>query len=549
MAALFVLGWLLPNHYYPWPTAYQEFSSFLAGLCLLAVLLLAKQIRLSPALLGFFILPCIPLLQYFSGLIFFAGDAWMAALYLFAFSLMLLAGYNLTLLPENRYFFARFLAAALIAGAVLSLWIALRQWLLLSNSIWVAYLPLGTRPFANLAQPNNLATLLCMGLSGVLYFYEKHQLGRLTAGLLAVFLLFGVALTQSRTPWVAALVVALFWAWKARAYNARLAPRSLFGWIAVYALFVLVLPQIAEWLLLSSSDPLARAQSLERWGMWTQFWHAIWQGPLWGYGWNQVSVAQVSVTLTHPVLLMTQHSHNILLDLLLWNGPLLGGLIILCIATWLLRLGWRAQSTESLFALLAAGFVLVHGMLEFPLEYAFFLLPLGLLLGMVAAEQRPVREFVMPRWLLGAVLLLSIGLFGWIWREYRLIDEDHRLLRFELARVGTLKAEQPAPDVIVLTQLREFIRFARTPVTGQVSKEQLNWMRKVAHRYPTHMTLFRYALALGLSEQPAAAQEQLLILRGLYGESSYLERVGALRTMKKKQPELSRLLDMLDSVE
>jgi hypothetical protein len=533
-----LLAWLLPNHYFPWVVAYQEFASFIAGLLLIATTLLIKQLKLSPAMCGFFILACIPLLQQFAGLIYFAGDAWMAALYLLGFALMVLAGYNLSLQPAGLLYFAQLLAAALVMGAVLSMWIALRQWLLLSGSIWVADLPPGGRPFANLAQPNSLATLLCMGLAGVLYFYEKRQIGRLAGGLLAVFLLFGVALTQSRTPWVAALAVTVFWGWKATLYKPRLALRGLLGWMGVYVLCIVALPQIAEWLHLSSSDPLARAQSLERWGMWVQFWQAIWQGPLWGYGWNQVSVAQVSVSLAYPVPILTEHSHNILLDLLLWNGPLLGGLIIVCIAAWLARLGWRARSTESLFALLAAGFVLVHGMLEFPLEYAFFLFPLGLLLGMVAAEQRPAREFELPRWLLGAVLVLGIGMFGWVWQEYRIIEEDHRLMRFEAARIGDLKAEQPAPDVLVLSQLREFIRFARTPATEHMNAEQLEWMRKVAHRYPHTFSLFRYALALGLNNQPAAARQQLLILQSLHGEKDYAEARQAWQTLQTKHPQL-----------
>jgi len=537
-----LLAWLLPNHYFPWVVAYQEFASFIAGLLLISTTLLVKQLKLSPAVFGFFILACIPLLQQFTGLIYFAGDAWMAALYLLGFALMVLAGYNLTLQPAGRLYFAQLLAAALVMGAVLSMWIALRQWLLLSGSIWVADLPPAGRPFANLAQPNSLATLLCMGLAGVLYFYEKRQIGRLAGGLLAAFLLFGVALTQSRTPWVAALAVALFWGWKAIECQPRLALRGLLGWIGVYVLCVVALPQIAEWLQLSSSDPLARAQSLERWGMWMQFWQAIWQGPLWGYGWNQASVAQVSVSLAYPVPIMTEHSHNILLDLLLWNGPLLGGLIIVCISVWLARLGWRARSTESLFALLAAGFVLVHGMLEFPLEYAFFLFPLGLLLGMVAAEQRPARELELPRWLLGAVLVLGIGMFGWIWQEYRIIEEDHRLMRFEAARIGDLKAELPAPDVLVLSQLREFIRFARTPATEHMPAEQLEWMRKVAHRYPHTFSLFRYALALGLNNQPATARQQLLILQSLHGEKHYAEARQAWQTLQTKHPQLVGVL-------
>lgn len=62
--------------------------------------------------------------------------------------------------------------------------------------------------------------------------------------------------------------------------------------------------------------------------MWHQMLLAIKEQPLLGYGWNQVGVAQLSVYLDYPTTEWTEHSHNILLDLLIWNGIPLGILII-----------------------------------------------------------------------------------------------------------------------------------------------------------------------------------------------------------------------------
>lgn len=544
--AAFLLSWMLPNHNYPWSTAYQEFASFFACLLLLLVIVLTRPLRLPLALAGFFLLPLIPLLQKYFGLIYFAGDAWVAAFYLCGFALMLVTGYNLALKSTSQQFITGLLANLFIVGAVLSLWIGLRQWLVVPASIWEVGMPFGARPSANFAQPNSLATLLCLGLAGVLFFYEKHKLGRLAAGLLAFFLLFGVALTQSRTPWVATIMVAIFWGWKARIYSLRLSLRALWCWIGVYVFCILALSQLAEWLLLYRVDPLGRAQSLERWDLWVQFCHAIWHGPLWGYGWNQVSVAQVAVTLDYPVQIVTQHSHNVLLDLLLWNGPVLGGLIIVCVSLWLLRLSVRARTPESLFAILSAGFLLVHAMLEFPLEYAFFLLPLGLLLGVAEAGQRSVREFRIPRLLQGGIFLGACGFFILVWHEYRIIEEDHRLMRFEVARIGDISAEQLAPDVMLLTQLSEYIRFARSPASEGMNRVELEWMRQVAHRYPYPFSLFRYALALALNGQSSMAHEQLLILKGLYGGEYYSACLGELLSMQERYPQLAELLILMN---
>lgn len=536
----FVFAWLMPNHNPPWTSAYQEFVSFFAGLMLLLVIVLSRLTRVTPAILGFVLLASIPLLQWWAGLIFFSGDAWIISVFLLGFALMLMVGYNLALQPESRYFFARLLAAILILGAVLSLWVALRQWLLFpSGSFWVIDLPYGKRPYANLAQPNSLATLLCMGLAGTLYLFERYFINRFSAGLLAAFLFFGVALTQSRTPWVISIAILVFWCWKAYGGRQRLSISALLGWLGFYAFCLLALPGIADALMLAGSDPLARAGSSARLDLWGQLWLAVQQGPFWGYGWGQISVAQVGIATAYPVpRLMAFYSHNIFLDMLLWNGPFLGSLIILCIAVWLWRIVWRARSSESLFALVAVGCVLVHAMFEYPLAYAFFLLPLGLLIGLAAVEGHTLREFEMPRGLLGIVLMLAIGLFAWFWKEYRVIDEYYRLSRLEEARVGKLTAG-PVPDVVLIGVPREYIRLVREWPTEGMSDSQLDWMRKAAYRTPSALGLFRYALALGINGRPIDAYEQLKVLRAQHGERAYLQALQEFERKEDQYPQLA----------
>lgn len=536
----FVFAWLMPSHNPPWTSAYQEFASFFAGLMLLSVVVLSRQIKVTPAVVGFFLLASVPLLQWWGGIVFFSSDAWIISIFILSFALMLMIGYSLGLQQGSRLFFARLLAATLIVGAVLSLWVALRQWLLFPpGSFWVIDLPRGGRPYANLAQPNSLATLLCMGLAGVLYAYERYILGRFTAGLLAGFLLFGVALTMSRTPWVASIAVLVFWSWKAYGEARRLSVATLMGWLGFYVLCLLVLPNIANALLLAESDPLARTGSSARLDIWWQLWQAVLQGPLWGYGWGQVGVAQISVALEHPVpRLMTLYSHNILLDFLLWNGPVLGGVIIFCVAVWLWKIVRRAASPESVFALVASGCVLVHAMLEYPLAYAFFLLPLGLLLGLAAAERRAVYELNIPIWFFGGVLVFSVGLLVWYWKEYRMIDDYYRVSRLEDAGVIGAVAGN-VPDVVLLSQPREYVRLVREwPVAG-MSDSQIDAVRKVSYRYPGALSLFRYAFALGINDRASDACEQLRVIRAQFGERVYLQALQEFRRKEAEYPQLA----------
>lgn len=536
----FIFAWLMPNHNPPWTSANQEFASFFAGLVLVLVILLFRLTRITPGIVGFFMLACIPPLQWWVGLIIFSGDAWITSVFLFGFALMVMVGYNLSLKSESRYFFSRVMAGVLIAGAVFSLWVAIRQWLQFpSGDFWVIDLPRGGRPYANLAQPNSLATLLCMGLAGTLYLFERHALGRFAAGLLASFLLFGVALTQSRTPWVLSIAVLGFWGWKAYGGRLRLSLLSLLGWIGLYVIYLLALPTITDSLLLISGDPLERAGNSERLTMWGQLLFAVIHGPLWGYGWGQVSVAQIEVAVVYPALgLTTLYSHNILLDLLVWNGPIIGGLIIFLISVWLLRIGWAVRTSEGLFALLAAGCVLVHAMLEYPLSYAFFLFPLGLLLGLAAVEVSSTRKFEMPVWLLGGFFLIAIGLFVWFWKEYRVLEEYYRVSRFEQARIlGETPGE--VPEVFLLSEPREYIRLVRMKSFEGMSETRLDWMRKVAYRRPGAFSLFRYALALGINGRPADAHEQLKIVRAQYGQRVYDQALDELKRQEDKYPQLA----------
>lgn len=549
-ALFFLISYILPNHYFPWVVAYQEFSAFLAVFFLLGFTFFNRFRFFAPFYgLFFLLLAFFPLGYFFAGDIYFFGDAWVAMLYLLCFFVTLLLGYNFGADALLRKKLLYCLFVLLLVAAVISVWIALRQWLMLSGSIWVADMPFGNRPFANFAQPNNLATFLCMAIAAAWYFYERKILSRISASLLVLFLLFGVVLTQSRTPWIGAVVIALFWLWKSRTLPLRLSMHALLLWLGGYMALILSFSAIGDLLFLPTVGLLERAQALHRWPLWVQLWMAVLEGPLWGYGWNQVSIAQVAISQTYPVPLMVEHSHNILLDLLIWNGPLLGGAIICAVAFWLACLGWRSRSLESIFCLIAVGVVLVHGMLELPLAYGFFLFPVGLLLGLVAGEQRSRRELLVPRWLVGAVLVASAAMFAWVWHEYRVIEEDHRLMRFESLQIGDLKAEQAAPEVLLLTQLREFIRFARTPATEGMSSERLEWMRKVAHRYPYRPSLLRYSLALALNGKAKQASDQLRVLQSLYGDSDYQDAVLAFASLEEKQPQLRDVLQILKSTE
>ena len=532
----FVSSYLVPVHYLPWVAFYNEALAFAALFFLLVAVCSRNRLIFSAPVMVLLIAAAVPLLQWGFGGVMFFGDALMPSLYLMALAMAIAVGQSSFSSASGKRL--EIAAWAMLCSALISTWIALCQWLLIVDGLLVVDIPVGGRAYANLGQPNNLATMLSMALIALLYLYEKRKLGSACGALLAVVLLFGVAITQSRTPWLASFAILLFWGLKAPKCSARISWGVLLGWCGIFGFFVAALPYISDAFLLSSTAPLQRMQSLHRLELWWQLMHAVLQGPVGGYGWNQISVAQVAVSLVHPVQLMTEHSHNILLDLLLWNGPLLGGVGIVFLFVWLLRLAWGVRTVDGLCCLLVIGVVLVHGMLEFPLEYAFFLLPVGLLLGYVAAEGKIGFRFAPPQFLVVSGVLVFGGFLGWVWYEYRVIEEDYRLMRFETAGIGSLSASQAAPDVLLLTQLREFVRYARTPAVVGMDDEDLEWMGKVVQRYPYPPSLSRYSLALAFNGRSAEADKQLLILCSLYGADRYDEVLHAFLAMRDSYPQL-----------
>lgn len=534
---LMLIGWLLPNHYSPWLTAYQDFSSF-AALIVLSVFLLIRSdtVTVPRYVLPIALVAFLPLLQL-GGKGYFSGDAWIAFFYLLGFGWSLIVGFNLGFREGHPTRFFIYGAWCLLLGAVLSGLIALGQWLEVTGSIWFVDMKPGGRPFANFGQPNNLALLLMLGLVATWYLFEARLVGRFFSIFVSALLLFAIALSQSRTPWVFAVATIVFWAWKSR-YVVRLRIGGLIIWVALYVVFVFGLPYISDFLLLSDIDPLKRAAALERLGMWSQLFYAVINGPLSGYGWNQVSVAQVSVTLAYPLALPTEHSHNVLLDILVWNGPVVGGVLIALLMGGLVWLGFRARRIESVLGLLACGALITHGMLEYPLDYGFFLLPLGLILGGVSADCLARSSFHMPKWLLGGGIAAGVIIWGLVWNEYRAIEDGYRQIRFESAHLAQPQGAIPTPEIFILTQLREYLRFARTYPHPDMSHEELEWMRKVAYRYPYPSSIYRYALASGLNGKTEQARDHLRILQLLHGNVQYREGLGIMRGLAATYPQL-----------
>ncbi|WP_180008911.1 PglL family O-oligosaccharyltransferase [Acinetobacter sp. YH12238] len=512
---LFMLAWLLPNHYLPWLSVYQELCMFLAALLVVFCVSWKVKIKTPKIIAAVLLVSFIPFVQYFLGVNYYLGDALLIGLYLSTFILVFIAAYNLAELEEKikkQWLFYIFLA--FLIASIISVWLQLRQWFLLDGNIWVVDLPPNGRPFANVAQPNLLSTLLIVGLFSILYLYENRKIQNFTAGLSTLFILFGIALTFSRTAWLFFLVFLVWWLlkkWQLK-YSPRLKNSQLIMWLSVFCIYLFFIPFVAEKIgLLSTNDIVSRSTSgLERIEMWKQLIAIIKQSPNLGYGWTQLNVAQMSavgVSLAHPIW---GYSHNVFLDFLVWNGIYVGGFLVVLILYFLLFNAIKVRSIDNVILMSVVGVIVLHSMLEYPFAYAFFLFPLAFMLGFCYRNNTDNNKSVIHnRIFFGSLNVAVIALILLTGYEYQKISKEYELMRYENVQLRAKDNQvESNKKYLVLESIYEYIWFVRYPLNKKMSELDLERAKKVTYSKPEQPVLYRYM--------------QILILNGEFEQAHYI---------------------------
>jgi len=517
-AHVVAVGWLLPNHYPPWSTFHMDAWIAVAFLTIAASVSFRSSGKLAvygtSALVGLIVF--VPWLQYGVGLVTSPGVAWINTAYLVGFLLALLVGSRWEAASPGQLMDGLCLAIGI--AAVLSVGLQLNQWLLL-DLLDLSSMGNGIgRPFANFGQPNQLSTFLLWGVLAAVWGLIRRKIRLPTALLMVMFLLFGVALTQSRTAWLTiALMLCTSWFWR------RHWSHSHWPWVATamglyFAGCVLCISWLNRAPALNSPfgvEVVARFTGELRPVVWRMFTDAALLKPWFGYGWGQIAMAQLSVTTEYPTLhVFFSHSHNLFLDLVLWCGIPIGLTVSAFFLWWLWQKVRNVSSAENAVLLLFVIAVSVHSMLELPLHHAYFLIPVGMVMGAmdVRAEYRPVvyagQQAIKILWLAVAILLALIV------RDYTRVEPTFQNLRFEWARIRHTPPTLP-PDVLLLTQWRDFVRFATMEPKEGIKQAELQWMRNVVSLSPSAGLVQKLALTLALNDRPQEAADWLEKMCGM----------------------------------
>lgn len=511
--ALLAAGWVLPNHYPPWSSFHSNawVAGFLILMALRALWIHRPSIGLSVADTLLLALSFIPLAQYAGGLIPMPNTALLSWLYVLGFVLAVVIGRVWAQAEPDAP--ARRILAATALAALVSTALAIYQWVGLTEKdgltdVWVMYLERGGRPYANLGQPNQLATLLLLGVLGVVLLRLAGRLGTAASAVAFGFILFGVALTESRTA-LLTLTLGTVFVLAQRKFKLAAAARQRVA--AYYVFYLLALFGHSAFGRLfgidSASSLVTRTNGEIRFALWEMALDATTVSPWIGFGTDRSNEGFFQVFLQHPALanLYFDQSHNLILDFALWFGWPLGLVLTAALVFWFVRCLRSIQSMAQLATLGGIFALLVHAMLEFPLHYGYFLWPMGMLIGSVSSVFKP-RVLIAVSWQTAAAGLIALGVtLAVLVHDYLNVEASFTELRFEIARIGP-KPDDAPPEVWLLTDWPKAIALPRTtPRKGMTDAEIREW-ESLLYFHTSPLVLRKVVGALMLNDRPDEAR-------------------------------------------
>lgn len=532
-------AWVLPNKNSPWLSAWNEGLAFLsAGILSLAAMkgfwFQDKNRGISWQLLTFCISALLVVwVQWFSGLLVFQGDAWLVTLYMGFFLLSVQTGSCLTRDFKKNEWVDGFMGAVAIAG-LLTVAMSMIQWTATYDFvIFVQEIGNNGRPFANLGQINHVNTLCFIAGCAVLQLHAHRKIhGVVLVGALVV-LSFGMALTQSRTAVIQIIALWIWSAWQFRSLNPLRNSATVL--ILAYIIWVLAIPALASAAFLEPGRPIqleSNANNL-RLRAWAAMLDAMAQRPWTGYGWLQNSWAQQVTAHSHPGLRYEfNYAHNFVVDLLIWVGLPLGIMMTLVLISW----AWRhAKSRNPEITFLAAALlgIMVHGLLEYPLAYAYFLVPAGLLMGSMEALNPVIKIKIISRWIIVTVWNVLVFLLFGVGIEYAKAVEADTRLRTETLRIGVAAKKTQPPHLVLLDQMGSQLQFRFVDPSSGMSEEQMALMERVAMRYATLPVLTDVAYAKHLNGEKSDSDRYLDIACAIYGENVCERNIDSWPTRKR----------------
>ncbi|RRD56290.1 polymerase [Comamonadaceae bacterium OH2545_COT-014] len=440
---------------------------------------------------------------------------------------------------------AAVMAGGWLLAAALSAVVALLQYFNLEGPFfpWFNQARPG-QAFGNLRQPNQLASLLVIGLLALGWCAQRQRTVRQAAPWLAALLLAALAATASRVGAVALLALAAmagWWAW--RAGQGRRALGWLGAGLALYAVAALALP----WALQAGGggagrDLLERLQNAEgtcgsRLILWRNVLHLIGLRPWTGWGWGELDYAHYITLYDGPRFChILDHAHNLPLHLAVELGVPVA--VAACAAlAWLVWRGrpWAERDSARQMAWGVLAVIGIHSLVEYPLWYGPFQIAALLCIGLLwctrprtqpaqADEEVPGGRrascWRMARWAVALLVLAAVAYTGWDYRRVSQIylPPEKRAAPYRMDAMAHARQSRLFAGVV---------RFAEV-TTYPATRENASWLLpaalKTLHFSPEPRVAIKVIESATLLGQDALALQHLRRFKAAFPKAHALWR-------------------------
>lgn len=547
----FVVSWLSPYHTFPYWAFYNDYVSLLA--VVLATLVFygraARPAADVPTSAFVFIgLAAIVVVDAVTGRMPAPFDAFIPIGYLVAAATTIVLARDLGRSEDGPGAIARaydWFAMALVFAGLVSAFITFFQYFRVDDllgdwSVGMGDGRMAIRPFANIGQPNQLALLLCWAVAGLWWLFQAGRLRATVSTVLAVLILFSAVLTQSKVAWLIVPLLATTAAWvNRRADVKRVSPLLIVALVAFFAIAVLTLPLLAEFsgTATESVDKRMETNGVRSVMILEGFYIAL-QHPLLGVGWSAFGANQVRVAPLFGETQYAMHSHNIVSNLAAELGfPIT---IALTVATglWLYRRYIRVKAApHGIFALMIFIAVGVHSLVEFPLWYAYVLLPVAFLIGLMEADTKTKVRVSLGRNAMVSVALVGSMLMVLVAHDYRGVVQGFRALGYQRLGWDYYGGSTQAPAFTIFPHFFRYFEFADVHPTVNMPAADIARYESVKERFGYAPVLMRMATIYALNHREADAVTTMLALRRLYAQR-YAEAYASWEAMAREYPEV-----------
>ena len=239
------------------------------------------------------------------------------------------------------------------------------------------------RAVGNLRQPNHLASLLIWSVIALVPLVEWRRVPAWLGAGVGILIMVAVVLSGSRTGLYGGVAVLVFWG----AIDSRLSrstrialiatlvfPLGVFAWqwLTVHASFM---PHVA-----GAATRLSEGDS-SHFAIWKNAVEMVRQQPLLGVGWGEFNFAWTLTPFPHRPTAFFDHTHDLPLQLIVELGLPMAALVLGLLVWAFVQAYQRAWATVgptghgARAAWVMILMIAIHSLDEYPLWYAYFLLP------------------------------------------------------------------------------------------------------------------------------------------------------------------------------